>query len=277
MIDVAKEFRERNTGNMSSSEAYLKRAALRNFEEYKTRKGEIEDWTITEDSVRVRTTKYSSSVIAVAIAVIGGSFSVPFLVGESISGVDPFQFATFGWLLAGAFLIGAKSRYVENWDWHDFLRGQIVCRSVSELATASRVKPQAVLLYLLHHEFRQPLVFRGPYHGIFRRQAESGVKAFSVDVAVEHVTVLAAGFIVQEIRCTKEETKFYIQLHDTREDAYDNTEGKILLSHSNEKALGDKDEKQKSGYKKRIRLKCSEALSEDTEILGLPTTDCYFI
>ncbi|KAF1807839.1 hypothetical protein P152DRAFT_384734, partial [Eremomyces bilateralis CBS 781.70] len=122
---------------------------------------EQESWAICENSVRIKTTKYSTVVLAVAIVIILGSLCVPFLVGEKIEGVDPFQFVTFGWLLAGAFLIGAKSRYVEEWPWHDFLRGQIICRSVSELAHASRLKEQTILLYLLQNEFKKPLMFRG--------------------------------------------------------------------------------------------------------------------
>src|ERR1700759_4739172 len=110
----------------------LKRNALRTFQEYKNRKGEIESWAIIEDSIRELTRKYSGIVLTIAILIIGGSLAVPFLVGQRISGVDPFQFVTFGWLLAGAFLVGAKSRYVESWPWHDFLRGHIICRSVSE-------------------------------------------------------------------------------------------------------------------------------------------------
>ena len=195
-----KELEESDSLITDSPEIRLKRNALNTFREYKNRKAEIKSWTVTEDSVRVRTTKYSSIVLTVAILILGGSLAVPFLVGQRIPGVDPFQFVTFGWLLAGAFLVGAKSRYVENWPWHDFLRGQMVCRSVSELAVASRVKKQAVLLYLLHQEFRNPLVFRGPYHGVFRQRAKFGSHGFNIDVPVGHATVLAAGFIVLEVR-----------------------------------------------------------------------------
>ena len=206
---------------------------------------------------------------------------MPFLVGERIPGVDPFQFVTFGWLLAGAFLVGAKSRYVENWPWHDFLRGQIVCRSVSELAVASRVKKQAVLLYLLHHEFRNPLVFRGPYHGVFRRRAKSGTEGFNIDVPVGHATVLAAGFIVLEVRGIKEkETKVHTLLHDTRQDALDDADGQIHVSDPLEGVLRDKGEKQKLGHKETVRLKLVEDPSNTLrqyEVLGLPTADCNFV
>lgn len=247
--------------------------------EYKARKSEVKSWTVTEDSVRVRTTKYSSTVVTIALAIIGGSLSVPFLVGNGITGVDPFQFVTFGWLLAGAFLVGAKSRYVENWPWHDFLRGQIVCRSVSELSVASRVGKQAVLLYLLHHEFRNPLVFRGPYHGVFRRQAESSTKGFNIDAPTGHATVLAAGFIVLEVfEIDEEERKVHTILQDTREDS---PSGLEALVFEPVEVWGRDSEKQKLGYTKTVRLKLGEhtssSVSSQYKVIGLPTTDCNFI
>src|ERR1700760_3776836 len=104
----------------------LRRKALDLFNEYKRGKSEQDSWTISEDTIRVKTTKYSTVVLTIAIVIILGSLCVPFLVGEKIKGVDPFQFVTFAWLLSGAFLVGAKSRYVEEWPWHDFLRGQII-------------------------------------------------------------------------------------------------------------------------------------------------------
>ena len=247
--------------------------------EYKNQKPEISDWTVAEDSVRVHTFKYSSIILTIAIAVIGGSLSIPFLVGERITGVDPFQLVTFSWFLAGAFLVGAKSRYVENWPWHDFLRGQVVCRSVSELAEASNVEKQAVLLYLLYHEFRNRLVFRGPYHSVFHRKSEAGIAGFSIDVPVEHATVLAAGFIVLEF-CRTEDTemKANILLHDTREGALNGTGGEVLISESAEEVLSDKSERHMRRYR-RIRLKQADdpSNSEDYEVLGLPTMDCIFV
>ena len=210
---------ESDTGDIESPELDLKRNAIKILRDYEIKKAEIKSWTVTEDSVRVGTAKYSGAVLTIAFAIIGGSLVVPFVVKEDIPGVDPFQFVTFGWLLAGAFLVLTKSRYVENWPWHDFLRGQVVCQSVSELAVASRVPEQTVLLYLLHHEYKNPILFRGPYHGVFRRQANKGTLGFNIDVPTRHATVLAAGFIVLEIFDTREnERRVHTMLQDTRED-----------------------------------------------------------
>jgi hypothetical protein len=253
---------------------------MRVLREYNSRKEEIKSWAVTKDSVRVSTTKYSSIVLTIALVTIGGCISVPFLVRDSIPGVDPFQFVTFGWLLAGAFLVGAKSRYVENWPWHDFLRGQIVCRSVSELAVASRVKKQAVLLYLLHYEFRNPLEFAGPYHGIFRRQSKSETEGFSIDVPTAHATVLAAGFIVIEVYATEgEKRRVHTLLRDTREDASEVTDAQALIFEPVE-VLGNEGEKQQLGFKETVRRRTDEYSSSilpQYEVIGLPTADCNFI
>jgi hypothetical protein len=280
-IDVALEIEDRDTSDADSAENLLKKNALTTLMEYKSRTAEIKTWTVTEDSVLVRTSKYSSLILTIAVAIIGGSLSVPFVVGERIPGVDPFQFVTFGWLIAGAFVVGAKSRYVENWPWHDFLRGQILCRNVSELAVASRVKRQAVLLYLLHHEFRNPLVFRGPYHGIFRRRATSGSEGFSIDIPVGHATVLAAGFIVLEVRRMKEnEKKKHTILLDTREDSkYDGIE-KYQVFDPLEEILRSKYENRWLGERQIPRLRLLEGSITALgayEVLGIPTADCSFI
>src|ERR1700753_955063 len=96
-IDIAKELEDCDTSN-TNSEVILKRNALNTFREYKNRIAEIKTWTVTEDSIIVRTKKYSGIVLTIAIAIIGGSLSVPFVGGGRIAGVGPFHFLTVGWL-----------------------------------------------------------------------------------------------------------------------------------------------------------------------------------
>jgi hypothetical protein len=281
--DIDNELEECNIYNRDISETTLKKNAIKVLRDYQSKKGEFKTWTVTEDAVRTRTAKYSIIVLTVAIGIIGGNLTVPFLVKKGIPGVDPFQFVTFGWLLAGAFLVLAKSRYVENWPWHDFLRGQMVCRSVSELAVASRVKEQAVLLYLLHHEFRNPLVYCGPYPGVFRRRAEKGARGFDINVPTGHATVLAAGFIVHQFRAkdagehtdtTEREWKVYTELQDTREDA----PGTPLVFNQYEGLEGGADRQKPGSRATRLKLDENPSINRlEREILGLPTTDYLFI
>ncbi|KAH8681801.1 hypothetical protein BX600DRAFT_491959 [Xylariales sp. PMI_506] len=283
MKDLCHEVNEWDASNSGpdTAEMVLKRNAMKTLEEYKARKAEMRSWAVTEDSIRVKTTKYSGIVLGIAIGIIGGCIPIPFLVGDKIAGVDPFQFITFGWLLAGAFLVGAKSRYVENWPWHDFLRGQIVCRSVSELSVASRVKKQAVLLYLLHHEYRNPLLFRGPYNSVFRREAATGAQGFNIDVPTAHATVLVAGFIVLEVEeKEQEERKIHTVLQDIREDAPENAEVDLHFFDPVEAVRGAEGGQQKPGYNNKLLLqlvKSSSGVIPNIEVLGLSTADCDFI
>lgn len=287
--DIDNEIEECDISDRDLYEVTLKKNAIKVLRDYQAKTGEFKTWAVTEDSVRVRTPTYSFIVLTVGIGIIAGALTVPFLVKEGIPGVDPFQFVTFGWLLAGAFLVLAKSRYVENWPWHDFLRGQIVCRSVSELAVASRVKEQAVLLYLLHYEFRNPLVYGGPYHGIFRRRAKGGARGFDINVPTSHAAVLAAGFIALEFLpidsgeytdvgehtdARDGEWKVNIELHDTRKDA----PGTPLVFSQYEGLEGGDDE-QKPGFRKICLKLDDKALGDRSgrEILGLPTADYDFI
>jgi hypothetical protein len=272
--------KERRDFNQSQAARELRKKALELLNDYKRGKSEQESWAICENSVRVKTTKYSTIVLTVAIVIILGSLCVPFLVGEKINGVDPFQFVTFAWLLAGAFLIGAKSRYVEEWQWHDFLRGQITCRSVSELAHASQLKEQTILLYLLQNEFKKPLTFRGAFIGPFgqSRRSESGNDAFNVDVALDHATALAAGFIVLKVW---NRDGSHLLFHDTRDDA--NGDGKNLVykgfESNNANSGKKKDLKERQGRRGRQRsefFKLDWVIFKYREVLGHYVGDCQF-
>jgi hypothetical protein len=258
----------------------LKTEALKTLKECKKRQAEIDSWVVVaENSIRVQTTTYSGVVMATAVVIMGGGLAVPFLVRDSFPGVDPFQITTFAWLLAGAFLVVAKTRQVEDWPWHDFMRCRVVCGSVKELAAASRLSHQAVLLYLLYNEFRNPLLFRGPYHGVFRRHAESGAPGFSIDVAATHATILAAGFIVQGVFDPEdEETKVSTHLQDTRLNAAIPTGSKPLVFSPAENQDNEA-ERWRPGSKHTTRLKLTEESienGENLEILGLPVAQYLF-
>jgi hypothetical protein len=260
----------KNGQGKRTDEDQLKEDALKVFEDYTARKEEVAGWQWTEDSVKVYTKKYSYITLGVAIAIIGGSLSVPFTVGEGIAGVDPFDFVTFSWLLAGAFLVGVKSLYIEDWPWHDFLHGHVVCRSLSELADASKFDGQALLLCLLHHEFQKPLLFGGPYPGPFQQRSSSDREGFSIDHAVEYKTMLAAGFIVLEARTADmnpetNELKTFTLLHDTRDTKYKSRND--LMSGSVEHKR-DKD--------KEIHIKLDQTLPR-YNVVGFFTSRCKFI
>ena len=86
-----------------------------------------------------------------------------------------------------------KSLLVENWPWQDFVLGQVVCRSDSELHTVTRIPEQDIIAYLLAYEYNTILDTRGPYNKIFERRGTSG---FSIDVKPTLRTWLISGVIV---------------------------------------------------------------------------------
>jgi hypothetical protein len=166
--------------------------------EYAKHKQTMNHWVVSEDSITIKCRRYVALVIIAALIVVCGCMAVPFAVGSRIPGVDPFQITTFGWGLAFFVVILAKSRYVSEWPWHQFLRGQVVCRSISDVNEVTKIDPQMILMNLLHGECDNILKTRGPFNGMFGRQAE-GPDGFSIDVPVKLSTMLASGFIMLKV------------------------------------------------------------------------------
>lgn len=129
-----------------------------------------------------------------------GAFVAPFMIKDRLPGIDPFQVTMFIWLLVGVVIVAAKSRYVNEWPWHDFLRGRVVCHSVTDLADVTGVDTQLILLKLLHDEYDTVLMTQGPYNGMFTHRTEETdgkfTGGFSIDEPVHRKTLLASGFIV---------------------------------------------------------------------------------
>ena len=158
----------------------------------------MDQWVICEDSVIIQVRFYVRAIITIGLMTVCGGMAIPFLVGQRIAGVDPFQLTTFAWVVAGFIVVFAKSRYVAQWPWHDFLHGRVVCRSVGDVCDVTGISPQTVLMYLLVEEQTTPLRTKGPYNGMFSRKTEDS-SGFSIDEAAHISTVLASGFIVLKV------------------------------------------------------------------------------
>ncbi|KAH9234418.1 hypothetical protein K456DRAFT_52721 [Colletotrichum gloeosporioides 23] len=129
---------------------------------------------------------------------VTGGLLAGFLVGERITGVDPFNLTMFCWIIAGFIILVAKSIRVATWPWRDFLLGRVTTRSVSELASVTGLDEQYIILHLLSQQASLPLNIRGPYNSVFSWGEELDT-GFSIDVQPTVRTLFASGIIVLEV------------------------------------------------------------------------------
>ncbi|MBE3041322.1 hypothetical protein IMZ48_01800, partial [Candidatus Bathyarchaeota archaeon] len=148
-------------------------------------------WTIDEKAITIQHTWYTLiSLLACAVLIAGGVALIA--IGERAKGVDPSNLTALAWAAAGFSMVFFKSRRVQDWPWRDFLRGRIVCRSVSEVQSVTGMDPQTLMAILLRLESRVLLKTRGPFNTLFARKAEDG---FSIDVPLLTSTVVDGGHI----------------------------------------------------------------------------------
>jgi hypothetical protein len=153
------------------------------------------EWQIGEKSITISCWKYVWT-IAFTCLLVGGGLAIGFALGQRGKGVDPFNITLFCWTLADFILIVAKSSRVQDWPWRDFMRGQVVCRNLTEVCAVENVDPQDVLAWLLQNERSTVLETRGPYNKVFSRRADDG---FSIDRMIELGTMMLTGIIVDEV------------------------------------------------------------------------------
>jgi hypothetical protein len=60
-------------------------------EDYNSKRAEMEGWTIGRTVINVTQTGRVVAVILIATSIVCCGMAIPFVVGEKINGVDPFQ------------------------------------------------------------------------------------------------------------------------------------------------------------------------------------------
>lgn len=184
---------EGDPGSPSSLE--LRRRHQATKERFRQAVDEVEQWVVDERSIVITSLWYSWIVLAaVGVLVCGGVALVA--VEDRIAGVDPSNLSVLVWTAAGFLMVYFKSLRVENWPWRDFLRGRVVCRSISEVHAVTKMDPQVLLAILMRFESRVMLGKCGPFRGIFRRKVEDG---FAIDVPPTTITAAAGGYIFVRI------------------------------------------------------------------------------
>jgi hypothetical protein len=94
-------------------------------------------------------------------------------------------------------LLVAKSLRVENWPWSRFFRGQVVCKSVSEVHSVTGIDTQIILAILLRLEPRMSLIKRGPFNAVFSKR---GTEGFAIDIPLYTFTLIEGGLILVKVQ-----------------------------------------------------------------------------
>ncbi|CEL10111.1 hypothetical protein ASPCAL13236 [Aspergillus calidoustus] len=142
---------------------------------------QLETWTIDEKSITILYRRYCYGSLGVCATLVTGGLAIGLTVERRINGVDPFNISIFCWTLAAFLALLLKSIRVENWPWRDFLRGRVVCRSVSEVRDVAGMEPQLFLSILLILEIQMMLSKRGRFCVLFTRKADDG---FLIDIPI---------------------------------------------------------------------------------------------
>lgn len=172
-------------------------ASLR--EQYKHCEVKIGNWTIDSVTITVHRSWVVIGIVVPSILLALAGVTLMLAPYKRPKGVDPSNFMIFLWSIALSFLLVGKAFFVPDWPWHDFLRGNVACRSVSEVARISGIDEQLVIMKLLND--RHGLAVKGPYDTVFgglldRQAATTG---FSIDVPIDLKTLYASGFLILKV------------------------------------------------------------------------------
>ncbi len=168
----------------------------RAMQDYEKRVAELkekaEKWVIEETRITVKATGFVFTVMAASTILVVGGIVAGCLIGNRLAGVDPFNIATFAWVLAGFLLLVTQSARVQEWPWRDFFLSRVPCRSVTELQAATGIDAQQIVEFLLSKESSTILITKGPFNKPFTRKKDD---AFSIDVKIRLDTLVASGII----------------------------------------------------------------------------------
>ncbi|KAI0413324.1 hypothetical protein F5X98DRAFT_390954 [Xylaria grammica] len=161
---------------------------------------EMSAWVYVETAVIVQCRFYVFTIMTLAGVLVGGGLAIGLTLETRLEGVDPFNITVYAWALAAFLALVSKSIKVRDWAWADFLRGRVLCRSVSELSSITGYSDQLILAKLLHDEKESILVTRGPYNSVFERRAERNGDGFSIDLPVKTRTLLLSGLTMLKVQ-----------------------------------------------------------------------------
>ncbi|KAL3961477.1 hypothetical protein ACCO45_003000 [Purpureocillium lilacinum] len=157
--------------------------------------------TLTRDRVcdptprrtRLRSMSDVITLMTLCASLACGGIAMGLAIGTRIPGVDPFNLASFSWILAAFVMLVGKSIRVKSWCWHDFVHGRVFCQSLSELSSVTRIDAQHIFIKLFEEQSLLHLQTRGPYNAMFARKSDDG---FAIDVPLALGALLNCGLVM---------------------------------------------------------------------------------
>lgn len=162
----------------------------------------VSDWVFDSEAIVIKCRMVAAIIIVPALLLAAGGVALLLAPYQKPKGVDPSNFMIFLWSIAISYLLMAKAFFVPDWPWHDFLRAEVYCRSISEVGRITGIDRQLILMHVLANERKLSLRVKGPYAMLFSNldTASANPKSgFAIDVPITLDTVYASGYLVLKI------------------------------------------------------------------------------
>lgn len=171
--------------------------------QYSKWRATMDKWDYDTGCIIIPCKQYVLTILAAWVIVVVGGLVLLFVLRLRAVGFDPSNILIFLWTIASFAIVLAKSWYVNEWSWNQFIQCQMPCRGVQELSRASKVPQQVLLLHLYRtacsRASRTKLRTRGPYNGIFPMRGRDQAHGFAIDCAFTMETLLASGLLVLKV------------------------------------------------------------------------------
>ena len=173
------------------------------WSQYSKWRAVMDTWEVDPGCIMIPCKRYVLTIMATwVIALLAGIVMLLILRLRAV-GFDPSNILILLWTVASFAIILAKSWFVEDWTWNQFIQCQMPCRGVQELSRATGVPSQVLLLHLYRttcsRASRTKLKTRGPYNGIFPMRGRDATHGFAIDCAFKMETLVACGLLVLKV------------------------------------------------------------------------------
>ena len=163
----------------------------------------MDKWEVDPGCIMIPCKRYVLTIMTTwMIALVAGIVMLLVLRLRAV-GFDPSNILILLWTVASFAIVLAKSWFVEDWTWNQFIQCQMPCRGVQELSRATGIPSQVLLLHLYRttcsRASRTKLKTRGPYNGIFPMRGRDATHGFAIDCGFKMETLVACGLLVLKV------------------------------------------------------------------------------